>query len=107
MDAGGAVDYAWEEPLFAHRLRICIDSDAVAYKDNVYHEYNLDVIKVRALPCSACDGWERCCCECSLGSRHNFYAQQLLQAAIAQAVISVYSAHLHLKQSALAADLAH
>lgn len=49
VDAGGAVDYAWEEPMFTHRLRIFIDSDAVAYKDNVLHEYNLDVIKVRPL----------------------------------------------------------
>ena len=54
MDSGGAVDYAWEEPLLAHRLRICIDSDSVAYKDNVLHEYNLDVIKVS---CHHLRGW--------------------------------------------------
>lgn len=53
VEFGRTVDYAWEEPLLSHRLRIGIESDILTY--NVLHEYNLDVIKV-CTPAPMCQG---------------------------------------------------
>ena len=39
------VDYAWDEPMAAHRLRVMLDTDGT-FRDVGAHEYNLDVIKV-------------------------------------------------------------
>lgn len=46
------LDYAWDEPMAVHRLRVVMDTDGT-YKDVGAHEYNLDVIKVQPV-CSAC-----------------------------------------------------
>ena len=42
------VDYAWDEPMAAHRLRVMLDTDGT-FRDVGAHEYNLDVIKVGLL----------------------------------------------------------
>ncbi|KAK9808775.1 hypothetical protein WJX72_003363 [[Myrmecia] bisecta] len=45
IEGGATCDYAWEEPLVAHRLRVMLDTDGALYRDSAVHEYNLDVIK--------------------------------------------------------------
>ena len=42
------VDYAWDEPMAAHRLRVMLDTDST-FRDVGTHEYNLDIIKVGLL----------------------------------------------------------
>ena len=42
---GGSVDYAWEEPMGAHKLRVSLDPGQ-GFKDPATHQYSLDVIKV-------------------------------------------------------------
>ncbi|KAK9809768.1 hypothetical protein WJX73_004442 [Symbiochloris irregularis] len=45
VQSGHTADYAWDEPLLARKLRVCIDSDLAAYQNVAVHEYSLDMIK--------------------------------------------------------------
>ncbi|CAD7705163.1 unnamed protein product [Ostreobium quekettii] len=39
------VDYAWDEPSLAHKMRVTVDSDALNVREPNIHEYNLDNIR--------------------------------------------------------------
>ena len=44
---GDTAEYAWDEPMSAHRLRVVLESATEAFRDAAVQEYNLDDIKVR------------------------------------------------------------
>ena len=43
---GTTAEYAWDEPMSAHRLRVVLESATEAFRDAAVQEYNLDDIKV-------------------------------------------------------------
>ena len=57
------VDYAWDEPMAAHRLRVMLDTDGT-FRDVGAHEYNLDVIRVRLGCARLSDMWVSCMQSC-------------------------------------------
>jgi hypothetical protein len=46
LTPGNTAEYAWDEPMAAHRLRVVLESATEAFRDAPVQEYNLDDIKV-------------------------------------------------------------
>ena len=46
LTPGSTAEYAWDEPMAAHRLRVVLESATEAFRDAPVQEYNLDDIKV-------------------------------------------------------------
>lgn len=45
LTPGSTAEYAWDEPMAAHRLRVVLESATEAFRDAPVQEYNLDDIK--------------------------------------------------------------
>ncbi|DBA93880.1 TPA: hypothetical protein ACH3X3_013925 [Trebouxia sp. C0006] len=45
LTPGNTAEYAWDEPMAAHRLRVVLESATEAFRDAPVQEYNLDDIK--------------------------------------------------------------
>ena len=45
LQAGQQLDYAFEEPLLSHKIRVVLFAEN-GYLDQTVHEYPLDIIKV-------------------------------------------------------------
>lgn len=50
LTPGNTAEYAWDEPMAAHRLRVVLESATEAFRDAPVQEYNLDDIKVTLSP---------------------------------------------------------
>lgn len=50
LTPGSTAEYAWDEPMAAHRLRVVLESATEAFRDAPVQEYNLDDIKASLLP---------------------------------------------------------
>ena len=50
LTPGNTAEYAWDEPMAAHRLRVVLESATEAFRDAPVQEYNLDDIKVASSP---------------------------------------------------------
>ncbi len=46
VSPGQSQDYAWDEILLPHRLRVVFDTEGTPFTDATVHEYNLDIIRV-------------------------------------------------------------
>ena len=49
LTPGCTAEYAWDEPMAAHRLRVVLESATEAFRDAPVQEYNLDDIKASLL----------------------------------------------------------
>lgn len=55
LTPGNTAEYAWDEPMAAHRLRVVLESATEAFRDAPVQEYNLDDIKVAVYTNAFCD----------------------------------------------------
>eukprot|EP00884_Botryococcus_braunii_P017936 jgi/Botrbrau1/4826/Bobra.0325s0040.1 len=49
VSPGQSQEYAWDEILLPHRLRVVFDTEGTPFTDATVHEYNLDIIRVHPL----------------------------------------------------------
>ena len=64
LTPGHTAEYAWDEPMATHRLRVVLESATEAFRDAPVQEYNLDDIKVTKLCWNAGTNFHAPVCPC-------------------------------------------